>query len=713
MPTVSTLSLVLTADSKRLRRELQRSTFQVRRYGQQVSRNLQSAFSGIALSAGAATAAIAAVSGAVLRSADELGKAARNAGISSDAYQRLAETARLAGINENTLTTALQNSSQVVLRAEYGLEQYTRNLERIGLRWQELRGLSPDEQFLAITDAIRGLNNESEKLAVASFLLGGAGRNLGTLLDTAGGAAAAAGDRLERLGGIIGNDVLSQAEALEDELSTLGTVVRANFTNSIVQGFAELTNGLSQTRIDEIIRSAGEAAANAGALFTQFAAAVRDNIQAIIGVAAALVGLNVALRLVALAQAVAALVNMALAMGRVAAIAATLALRLSPIGLAVTAVAATVGLIVANFRNLGGVVDTVAAGFRRAADILVGAFDLGFTNILLLLSQFRDAVVNVGRGLANAVTAGFRDAFNVVAGWIEALSARLAGLGVPEISIPRLQQPESAVPGPSETTTRLRAEVSELRGQVIPEIRQIVGEASEFVVNAPGQALEGLKSAGAALLEGGGEILSDGFSLVGQGFDNLGGLVVERIEEVMAGARESLDNAVVEAATPPTVQPFVGPPAPDNIVATETDTDSLARDFAGNLQTSLASALGRGDFSSIGDVLLNSITQTLASAFSSQLVSSIFGGFLGGVFHDGGIVPGRSGQDVPIIAQAGEYVLQPEQVAAIAGSGGGRTVNVSLSAVGDVTDATRRAVLGMGEEVAAIVNSANYEARYA
>ena len=38
-----------------------------------------------------------------------------------------------------------------------------------------------------------------------------------------------------------------------------------------------------------------------------------------------------------------------------------------------------------------------------------------------------------------------------------------------------------------------------------------------------------------------------------------------------------------------------------------------------------------------------------------------FLGFLGGIFHEGGIVPGPPGADVPIIAQAGERVLPVDQ----------------------------------------------------
>lgn len=69
------------------------------------------------------------------------------------------------------------------------------------------------------------------------------------------------------------------------------------------------------------------------------------------------------------------------------------------------------------------------------------------------------------------------------------------------------------------------------------------------------------------------------------------------------------------------------------------------------------------------------------------LGSSPVSRFLDRTFHDGGVVPGPRGADVPIMAQAGEVVLQPGQLAALmsgGGGGGGGPMVVQLVADGRV-----------------------------
>lgn len=93
--------------------------------------------------------------------------------------------------------------------------------------------------------------------------------------------------------------------------------------------------------------------------------------------------------------------------------------------------------------------------------------------------------------------------------------------------------------------------------------------------------------------------------------------------------------------------------------------------------------------SSLKNMIIKFIAQKAVMTFLNFLLpgagtaASAIGSALG-VFHDGGIVPGTKNQDVPIIAQAGEYVLQPEQLSALM-SGASKTENQSINvSVGDI-----------------------------
>jgi len=75
-------------------------------------------------------------------------------------------------------------------------------------------------------------------------------------------------------------------------------------------------------------------------------------------------------------------------------------------------------------------------------------------------------------------------------------------------------------------------------------------------------------------------------------------------------------------------------------------------DIIGSLKNMIIKFLAKKAVITFMNFLTGGTGGTIASAVGSAL----------GVFHDGGQVPGYNNQDVPIIAQAGEYVLQPEQL---------------------------------------------------
>ena len=93
-------------------------------------------------------------------------------------------------------------------------------------------------------------------------------------------------------------------------------------------------------------------------------------------------------------------------------------------------------------------------------------------------------------------------------------------------------------------------------------------------------------------------------------------------------------------------------------------------------------------------------------------IGGILGSVFGGLFHSGGVVPGMSGQEVPILAEPGEIIFTPDQLRALGNSGfGGITVvnNIQGNADQFTIDAIGRNV----RTVAAMVNQGNFVNRLA
>ena len=139
---------------------------------------------------------------------------------------------------------------------------------------------------------------------------------------------------------------------------------------------------------------------------------------------------------------------------------------------------------------------------------------------------------------------------------------------------------------------------------------------------------------------------------------------------------------------------------------------SIAEGFSSTLKSELSSALKSGDWSSIGDALMNQITSSIIDKMVGQAVD--FGMSLMG-FADGGIVPSTPNSksyadSVPAMLQPGELVVPKSQVDNFmngAGSGGGQTFNINVT--GDVSRLTRSEIVKMMPEIAAGTNMLNKE----
>ena len=162
--------------------------------------------------------------------------------------------------------------------------------------------------------------------------------------------------------------------------------------------------------------------------------------------------------------------------------------------------------------------------------------------------------------------------------------------------------------------------------------------------------------------------------------------------------------------------------------------ETIGEALSANLSRTLAESISTGDFKNIGKAFLQTIQQTLQEQVAAKL-EDIFaeffkrflaeitasmnkqGGAGGGggttgmalsgmalFFHEGGIVPGSKGADVPIVAQAGEMILtRSQQRALLEGGGGSNSVTINMSSIGDVTEATKRANREQANEISDMV----------
>ena len=187
------------------------------------------------MTAGRAAASYAA---GVADSVDKLNDLAERIGVGVEALQVFNMAAKLAGVEDGT--RALQKLTVVIGQAaESG---NTEAFTRLGIDFERLQAMSPEEQFKTIQAAIAALPTPAERAAAAVALFGKAGVELLPLMNQ---NLTEIEERMKRLGAVVGADQVEAIGQMNDALD----MVKATFDGiigQVVGNLAPIVTGLAE-----------------------------------------------------------------------------------------------------------------------------------------------------------------------------------------------------------------------------------------------------------------------------------------------------------------------------------------------------------------------------------------------------------------------------------------------------------------------------------
>lgn len=197
----------------------------------------KAAFAAVAAAAGAAVTAIGALGKGVIDIGKKLGQlsvdtAARAdeimtqstvSGISTETYQELAYAAELVDTSLDTIQGSLTKVTKSMASAGEGNKAMAANFKKLGVSVKDSSGNLRDSEdvFADVIDALGGIENETERDALAMEVLGKSAGDLKPLI-------AAGGDELNRLrqeahdvGYVMGDETLESFGAFDDNIQKL------------------------------------------------------------------------------------------------------------------------------------------------------------------------------------------------------------------------------------------------------------------------------------------------------------------------------------------------------------------------------------------------------------------------------------------------------------------------------------------------------------
>lgn len=187
---------------------------------------------------------------------DEIAKMAKRTGFSTVALSELRHAAELSGASLAGLEKASRTLSGTILDAGYGLESYTRAFDKIGVSYEDLAKMKPEQQFLTVMEALAGVENESERAALATDLFGRAGTQLLPMLSDGAEGLAEMRREAHELGIVFDKEAAVSAEELTDAMTRLQSSIKGA-QNSIAEALIPVITPLLD-KITEVTKGLGE-----------------------------------------------------------------------------------------------------------------------------------------------------------------------------------------------------------------------------------------------------------------------------------------------------------------------------------------------------------------------------------------------------------------------------------------------------------------------
>ena len=226
-----------------------------------------------ALAMGAALAVAAAAAVVSIKTYADLGDAIRDmsqrTGLSVENISELRLAAELSGTTIEALETGVRKMQNTLFDATKGSKEAATAFTQIGLSVAGLAAMSPDEQFDAIAVALSGVQDGSQRAAIATEIFGKAGTQLLPMLADGAEGLDAMRQQARDLGIVFSQDAADAADEFNDTLSVLSGALSGLSFSFAAQVLPSLTNFLTMVINGiAVLRDLGEMILRNDALMT-------------------------------------------------------------------------------------------------------------------------------------------------------------------------------------------------------------------------------------------------------------------------------------------------------------------------------------------------------------------------------------------------------------------------------------------------------------
>lgn len=238
MSVVGTLSVKITGDAKELDKTLKTSLDRVEKFG-----------TAAAAAAATVAAAFAAMSKMSIDNMDNLYKMSQMAGVTTESLSALGYAAKLSGVSQDQLTQSLVRLSKGMSDAAQGTGEALGAFQ--ALKIDPAKFATTDEALLALAERFAGLEDGTNKTALAIALFGRSGAQLIPFLNAGRDGIEALKDEARKLGVVFNDEAAKAAEKFNDDLERLKTQLEGvviSITNKMLPALNQFVTGINNIK---------------------------------------------------------------------------------------------------------------------------------------------------------------------------------------------------------------------------------------------------------------------------------------------------------------------------------------------------------------------------------------------------------------------------------------------------------------------------------
>lgn len=176
----------------------------------------------VGAAAGAAALGVFKLTESIAKAGDRFAKEGKKIGVSAVSLQELSFAAERAGANSEAIIKAITRMGKGLNDARVrGTGPFIDSMNQLGIDMAEFEGLTPEETFGRLADAIAGVDDGLTRAAIANDIFGRSGRDLVPLLVEGSAGIEAYRERARELGYSMSDEAAAGSEVFIDRLTDL------------------------------------------------------------------------------------------------------------------------------------------------------------------------------------------------------------------------------------------------------------------------------------------------------------------------------------------------------------------------------------------------------------------------------------------------------------------------------------------------------------